>query len=111
MQEPKFQLPLMLELGGGCLWCLNNAAFKQFDAGPVEDRLGLTPQIKERLQQLTEWHDTSLNWEYPPDPGPWTKQQYDEFDVAALHVLGQIRRCLGPEYRVFYDKLGYFAEA
>jgi hypothetical protein len=111
MEAPKFQLTLMFEWGGGSLWCLNDAASKRFDVGPVEDRVGLTPQIKGRLHQLTEWHDTALNWEYPPDPGPWTKQEYDAFDVAALNVLGEIKSCLGPEFRVFYDKLGYFEKA
>ncbi|OED49092.1 hypothetical protein AB838_08370 [Rhodobacteraceae bacterium (ex Bugula neritina AB1)] len=100
----------MFEWGGGCLWCLNDAAFKRFDVGPVEESVGLTPQIKERLQQLTEWHDTALNWEYPPDPGSWTKEQYDEFDIAALDVLNKVRLSLGPKYRVFYDQLGYFGK-
>jgi hypothetical protein len=108
MEAPKYQLALMFEWGGGCLWCLNDAAFKRFDVGPVEERVGLTPQIKERLQRLTEWHDTALNWDHPPDPGPWTKEQYDEFDIEALDVLCQIRQCLGPKFRILYDKLGYF---
>lgn len=57
-------------------------------------------KIEERPQQLMEWHDSALNWDYPPDPGPWTKEQYDEFDLASLDAMCEIRRCLGPVNRV-----------
>ena len=101
----------MFEWGGGCLWGLNKAVFEQYDVGPVEDRVGLTQEILEQLEKLSEWHNSALNWEYPPDPGPWQKEEYDAFDIAALSILQEIKVCLGPKFRVFYDKLGYFEDA
>jgi hypothetical protein len=49
---------------------------------------------------LAEWHDTSLNWDYPPDPGPWRQQECDRFNTAVAELLADIRRELGPTFRV-----------
>ena len=108
---PKYELLLMFEWRGGCLWCLNDAAREAFDVGPVEDRIGLTEEILTKMDKLTEWHDTALNWDYPPDPGPWQKAEYEAFDIAALEIMYEVKKCLGPKFRVFYDKLGYFEES
>lgn len=54
---------------------------------------------------MTHWHDTSLNWDYPPDPGPWEMEEYERFDSAANALLTIIQTELGPEYEVIYEKL------
>lgn len=108
MDAPQFQLTLMFEWGGGCLWCLNENAYKAFGVGPVEQNLNLSRETLEQMQKLTNLHDTALNWEYPPDPGPWKKAEYDAFDIAALELLQDLKTQLGSDFRVFYDKLGYF---
>ena len=110
MEAPKYHLILVFEWGGGCLWCLNEAARQKFDVGPVETKVGLTTAIRNQMQKLTEWHDSALNWDYPPDPGPWQRAEYEAFDIAALETLQEVEMCLGPKYRIFYDKLGYFEE-
>ena len=66
-----YQIRLMFEWGGGSLWCGNEAASRKFDVGPVEDKLPLSNAVLERLNALSQWHDTALDREYPPDPSPW----------------------------------------
>lgn len=110
MEEPEYHLALMFEWGGGCLWCLNDAARQQFNVGPIEKEVGLPIKIIEQMQKLTEWHDSALNWEHPLDPGPWQRAEYEAFDIAALEMLKEVKICLGAKYRIFYDKLGYFEE-
>lgn len=95
----------MFEWGGGTLWCGNDAALERFDVGPVEDRLPISEKTRQRLNELSALHDTALNWEYPPDPGPWTKEEDERFDANANELLSAIREELGPEYEVVYEKL------
>jgi hypothetical protein len=95
----------MYEWGGGCLWCGNDAARESFGVGNIEDKLPLSTQTRRRLQELSAWHDQSLNWDYPPDPGPWTAEEYERFDEAAREILEQIRSELGSEFEVVYEQL------
>ena len=95
----------MFEWGGGTLWCGNAAASERFDVGPVEDRLPISENSRKSLAELSALHDTALNWEYPPDPGPWTSEEDENFDAKAIELLSVIREELGPEYEVVYKKL------
>jgi hypothetical protein len=54
---------------------------------------------------MTDWHDRSLNWEYPPDPGPWTADEFDRFERAASEILQVVREELGAEFEVVYKRL------
>jgi hypothetical protein len=110
MSTPKYQVKLMFEWGGGSLWCGNDAAHEAYDVGPIEDRLPLSENLKQHLFKLTEWHDKSLNWDYPPDPGPWTPKEFEEFEKAAMEVLSDIRSELGDDFEVIYKPLGQFED-
>ena len=101
----RFTLRLMFEWGGGCLWCGNDAAFAAFGSGPVEDRLPLTPATRQRLVEMSAWHDGALDWNYPPDPSPWTAAERERFDQAATEVLGVVRAELGPSFEVVLELL------
>jgi hypothetical protein len=103
--KPRYVLRLMFEWGGGCLWCGNEAARAKFDVGPVEDLLLLSPETHRRLDELSVWHDQALNWDYPPDPGPWSPEEYERFDQAANELLMAVKDELGPEYEVRYVRL------
>lgn len=103
---PRFRIKLMFEWGGGgCLWCDNDAALAAFDVGPIEDRLPLSEETRRRLDELSAWHDTALNWDYPPDPGPWTPEEEARFERAAAEILEQVRAELGPAFQVDYRPL------
>jgi hypothetical protein len=99
----RYVIRLMFEWGGGCIWCGNEAARQQFGVGPIENRLPLSPPIRDRLTEMTVWHDTSLNWDYPPDPGPWCSTHRENFEKAACDLLAIIQRELGPEFEVVYE--------
>lgn len=98
----KYRLKFFLEWGGGpCLWADNDAAVARFGAGAVDYReLGLSIATIELMGRLAEWHDMSLNWDYPPDPGPWRQDECDRFNAGAIDLLARIRRELGEEYEV-----------
>jgi hypothetical protein len=100
----RYHLRLMFEWGGGCLWCGNDAALRAFDVGHVEDRLPLSLETRRRLEELSVWHDTSLDWDDPAGPGPWTPGEYEDFEKAAGEVLERIRAELGPDFQVTYAR-------
>lgn len=105
MGAERYRVRLMFEWGGGCLWCGNNIARDKFSVGPIERRLPLSNEVQAMLNELSQWHDTSLNWDYPPDPGPWSADDYARFDAAAAKLLKSIQQELGEEFEVMYEKL------
>lgn len=100
--QPRYHLKLMFEWRGGCLWAGNDAALKAFDVGEIEDRLPLTDETRQRLEELSVWHDTALDWDDPGGPSPWTAEEYERFVRAAREVLERVRAELGPEFSVEY---------
>ena len=98
-------LRLMFEWGGGCLWCGDDACRGRLGVGPVEDRLPLAEATRRRLDELSEWHDRSLDWNDPAAPGPWTAEEGVRFDEAAEELRATIQSELGPEFEVVYQPL------
>jgi len=72
------------EFGGGVSWV-------------VPEKLRFSPEIVGRIHNLQEWFDRSLNWDYPPDPGPWRQDECDRFNLAARELYHAItlRRAVG----------------
>jgi hypothetical protein len=100
MQTPRYRIRLMFEWGGGSLWCGNDAARARFDVGPIEDRLPLPAATRDRLDELSRWHDRSLNQQYPPGSGPWTAEEEARFAAAAEELRAAIQAELGEDFDV-----------
>lgn len=98
-----YKIRLMFEWGGGCIWCGNEAALKRFDVGPIEEKLSLPEIIIQELQTLSTWHDKALDWDYPPDPSPWSQEEFQEFEVAAQSMLTKLQIELGADFEVVYE--------
>src|SRR5438132_2929084 len=100
----KYTLRFFFEWGGGCLWPGNDAAYRDFAFGPYDllrpCPLPLSAETLERCRQTAEWYDTSLNWDYPPDPGPWRQSECERFNEAVRHLLATIRAELGGQFEV-----------
>jgi hypothetical protein len=103
--KARYAVRLMFEWGGGTLWCGNDAARAAFDVGNIEDVLPLSPGTRQRLMELSAWHDGALNREYPPDPSPWSAEERERFESAAAELLAVVRSELGPEFEVVYVAL------
>jgi hypothetical protein len=97
------KIKLFFEWGGGVLWCANDAAHQRFDVGPIEDKLSLPNEIRERLHGMAVWHDTALDWNNPPGPSPWSKAEDLRFAEAVYQLVEEIRRELGPGYEVISE--------
>jgi hypothetical protein len=102
---PRYRVRLMFEWRGGSLWCDNDAACDAFGVGPIEDQLPLSAGTRMRLDELTRWHDTSLDWDDPAGPRLWHPAEDERFDQAAGEMLTTIRAELGPDFQVEYTRL------
>ncbi|MEU1434449.1 hypothetical protein ACFYPA_00085 [Streptomyces sp. NPDC005775] len=69
---------------------------------PVElHRLPISHDLRDVLRRLIARYDTSLNWDYPPDPGPWREAECHNFNEAVRQVLGRLRTELGPAWQIY----------
>ena len=76
---------------GGALW---PAGTQNQEAWGYPVRLKEFPigaALRNELTQLVEWYDTSLNWDYPPDPGPWREPECEAFNAAVRRALDRLR--------------------
>jgi hypothetical protein len=64
------------------------------------DRLPISQALRDGLDTLVRQYDTSLNWDYPPDPGPWREDECSRFNAAARVALGRLRAELGPSWTI-----------
>jgi hypothetical protein len=101
----QYVVRLMFEWHGGCLWAGNDAALDAFDVGPIDDVLPLSANRRRRLEELSVWHDTALDWDDPGGPSPWTQDEEARFDHAAAEILEIDRADLGPDFQVEYTRL------
>lgn len=98
-----YQVRLIFEWGGGCIWCGNGAALERFDVGPIKEKLSLSAATLQELEKLSTWHDKALNWEYPSDPSPWAQAEFEEFEAAALSMREKLQAELGAGFEVLYE--------
>lgn len=67
------------------------------------DALPISPALRDELARLAEWYDTSLNWDYPPDPGPWREPKCRTFNAAVRRAVDQLRAELGGGWEIADD--------
>ncbi|MBD5144940.1 MAG: hypothetical protein HDT21_03355 [Ruminococcus sp.] len=89
---------------GDCLWCGNDAARDKFDVDPIEfDKLNLSEKLKAALTQLSDEFQSSLDWEYPPYPSPWTKEHWENFNSRTNDVYDRLVSELGSNFEIINE--------
>jgi hypothetical protein len=85
---------------GTVLW--TNAPEDRDPAGYAADlqTLPVSAALRDELARLAAAYDTSLNQDYPPDPGPWREPQCREFNDAAGQAVRRLREELGPAWPI-----------
>jgi hypothetical protein len=98
---PIYRLRYFFDPGGGiCLWSDNDAARDRFGY-PVDARsLPLPENAWRRVAYLCSWYDTSIDWNYPPDPSPWDAAERVRFNSEAQRLLALLREHLGVEFEI-----------
>lgn len=97
----EYRLRFAFEAGSGvCLWSADGRTWEAFGYPVPPAALPLPPETVAEASRPVAWHDRSLNWDYPPDPGPWRRAECDRFHTAAGALLERLRRELGPGFEV-----------
>ncbi|WP_051366986.1 hypothetical protein [Hamadaea tsunoensis] len=81
------------DAGSGCLLWGEDGPWETGDLPVSED-------LRRAVDTLVARFDTSLNWDYPPDPGPWSRAECARFNADARALLERLRVELGPEWMV-----------
>ncbi|MCL8311356.1 hypothetical protein M9Y90_11845 [Leptospira interrogans] len=97
----KYKLRFFFDPGSGaCLWGADDATKAKYDY-PVDNRqLNLRDNTYRALEHLIAWYDTSINWDYPPDPTPWTSEEEMRFTGYKTSILEILRKELGGDFEV-----------
>ncbi len=69
------------------------------------ERLPITPATRAELARLSEWYQSSIDWDYPPNPSPWSDEELRLFKQQAYTALEALRRELGAGWTVRDESL------
>ncbi len=98
---PSYRLRFFFDAGSGvCLWSGNAAARGRYGIAIAPAQLPLPEATQQEMTRLIAWYDTSLDWEHPTGPTPWSPAERAQFEAAARALLAQLREQLGPTFVV-----------
>lgn len=96
-----YRLRYFFDAGSGiCLWSANDAAREKYGYPVAATDLPLSENTWRRLRYLIAWYDTCFDWNYPPDPSPWTEDERIRFCAEAQTMLQRLRQELGADYEI-----------
>jgi hypothetical protein len=85
---------------GGLLWPISEPDWQAWGSPIDPGRLPVREELRDEVVRLVDWYDKSLNWDYPPDPGPWRQPECDRFNETARRTLLWLRQELGPDWEI-----------
>ena len=86
-----------------CIWGVNKDSVDKFGGYLIEHEwLGISKELDLKMQELCVEFQSSLNWDYPPDPSPWTEEHWLDFKKKARQAYDDLVKELGDEYKVIY---------
>lgn len=98
---PLYQFRYFFSSGSGiCLWGLNPEAIERYGYAVDLKDLKLEENLLRRGWHLLAWFDTALDWSYPGNPSPWTKEESQRFDDYAQRFLSDVRQALGTGFEI-----------
>lgn len=100
-----YRLRYFFDYHSGCLWSANEAAYLRYDYPVSLSELQLSEETVRNADRIGAWFDRSLNWDYPPDPGPWRQEECDRFNAATAGLLAGIRQELGSDFEIVDEQV------
>lgn len=68
-------------------------------------RLPISAETRAELARLSKRYQSSIDWDYPPNPSPWSDEELRLFKQQALAALEVLRRELGAGWIVRDESL------
>jgi hypothetical protein len=99
--KQKYKIRFFFDYGSGtCFWSGNDKTRAKFNYPIKPEELPLPVESLKKVRDLLEWYDQSLNWSYPPDPGPWRQGECNRFNHAVKQLLKTVKMELGEEFEL-----------
>ena len=88
---------------GGFLWGEDDQTKNKFGIPIDKDLLPLSKEVKCNLLNLEREYQSSINWDSPIEPSPWSDEQWNDFKKRARQAYDDLVKELGDEYKVIYS--------
>jgi hypothetical protein len=100
-----YRARFMFDPGSGvCLWGADPATVEAFNY-PIETRqLSLSDNLHYALEALIAVFNTSIDWDYPPDPSPWSTEQWQHWTQTGDELLDRLRIELGASWEIHDER-------
>ena len=96
----KYQLRFFFEHGGICIWGMNSEAQEKYGYAIENDALPISENLKNELADLETEYATYLNWSFPSEPSPWTKEHKTDFEGRANAICEKLKDELGADFEI-----------
>jgi len=96
----KYHLKFWFEHGGICIWGANEKAKNKYGYAIEQKDLPISAGLIRELNDLEDKYVTFLDWEYPPNPSPWSEEQKHDFLNRATIAYEKLKAELGTDYEV-----------
>ena len=100
MSKAEYRIRCFFDFGGSYFWSGNDAARKRFGYPISPENLPLSAATIKQANELIDLFQTSLNWEYSSDPGPWRQDECDRFNAAARQLFETASLELGDDFEL-----------
>jgi hypothetical protein len=95
-----FRILYWFEYGGPCMWAMDDVTKEKYGYPIHADSLPLSKEVIKEIISLEKEYQSSLDWDYPPDPSPWTEEQKLDFLLRAQKLYYVMQRELGPDFEI-----------
>ena len=99
----KYQLRFWFEHGGFCLWGMNDKAKEMYGYAIKNEDLPISEDLINVLNDLEYEYGTYLDWDYPTNPSPWTKERKLGFLDKTTDVYMDLKDELGSEFEIINE--------
>ena len=96
----KYQLRFWFEHGGGCIWGANYEARQKYGYMIENEALLISDSLISELIALENEYATYLDWDYPPNPSPWTEEHKRTFSDKATLICEKLKNELGSDFDI-----------
>lgn len=100
----KYRIRYFFEYGGGVLWSADDHAIATYGYLIDPHKLPISSGLLSELERLEQWFQSSLNWDYPPDPSPWSSEEREKFIEASDKLFFDMYQELGQEFELIDER-------
>jgi hypothetical protein len=98
-----YRFRFFFDFGGCCVWGNDVNIPEENGCGLPIEKLPLSKELLAHLNELMGEFETSIDWDYPPNPSPWTTEQRIDFLNRATAAYERLKTELGEDYEVINE--------